>query len=67
VLAEARASDDLTRVAGTVARLSEALVKAVRAQHVLSGAPDDPVQSTLERLLAEVGLESDDWEMEDER
>jgi hypothetical protein len=56
VVAEAALSDDLTKSAGTIARLSEALIKAVRAHHVLSGAPQDALQSTVDALLEDAGL-----------
>lgn len=56
VMAEAEAADDMIRSAGTIARLSEALVKAVRAHRELRGSQHDQITDAFDRILEEMGL-----------
>lgn len=60
VMAEAQLADDVTKSAGTIARLSEALVKAVRAHHALRGTQHDELHDAFERILGDLGLGADE-------
>ena len=56
-VADALASaDDPTRHAHALARLSDALVKALRAQRDLTPTPDNDLQTTIDRYFAAHGL-----------
>ncbi len=50
-------ADDPTRHAHALARLSDSLIKALRAQHALAPNPHDELQSAIDRYFEEHGLD----------
>jgi hypothetical protein len=50
-------ADDPTRHAHALARLTDALVKALRAQHTFTPNPHDELQSAIDRYFDEHGLD----------
>ena len=52
-LADGRDPTDLVL---PLTRLVDAIVRAIRAQHVLTGDPEDPMQSAMLQVLMELGL-----------
>ena len=53
--------EDPGKSALTVARLIEALVRLLRAQQLIAGEPDDPVEAMMYDVLEELGLGPRVW------